>query len=148
MWMFMGVYWTSERCETAGVTFNAELTRARSARLHSQVFLSGTRIRNFTSCQKDPAFLAFFYNRLRRRPRSERSLVKDEQGAIQGAYAAYPFVSHCGREVNYVRAVDTPLVFTSLTHQGEKSCFCFASVSVRDATSHRHSLAVLLETED
>lgn len=56
-------------------------------------------MKNFTSCFKDKPFLKFFFDRLKRND-SDR-------------YAdTFPFVSVCGRERNFIRCDDLPIVFT------------------------------------
>lgn len=55
-------------------------------------------MKNFTSCFKEKNFLKFFFNRLRQ---------NDTQ-----RYTMFPYISPCGRERNYVRCDDTPIVFT------------------------------------
>ena len=67
-----------------------------------------TKIKNFTSCYKEPKFLEFFFRNLRE---SNKSVVDNPYSS------AFPFVSHCGREVNYVACDDLPFVVTKLnTH--------------------------------
>jgi len=79
--------------------------------VHGQLFLAGTKIRNFTSCYKDPAFLDFFYQRLR--------LNEGEDVVSRSSReAGFQFVSPCGPETNYVRADDTVLVFQKLVPEG------------------------------
>ncbi|KAK0162757.1 hypothetical protein PV327_006508 [Microctonus hyperodae] len=63
------------------------------------LFLDDARIKNFTSCFKEKKFLAFFFNRLRR---NETNRYTNE----------FPYLSLCGRERNYVRCDDLPIVFT------------------------------------
>jgi len=90
---------------------------------HGQLFLSGTKIKNFTSCYKDPVFLDFFYSRLKplawhtdEGEAQRRTLMED----------GYSHLSLCGVERNYVRSVDTPIVFKELLSSegegGEKEC--------------------------
>lgn len=63
------------------------------------LFLDDARMKNFTSCFKEKKFLAFFFKRLR----------KNETGR----YAKeFPFISLCGRERNFVKCDDLPIVFT------------------------------------
>ncbi|CAN5553827.1 hypothetical protein BH10BAC6_BH10BAC6_00630 [soil metagenome] len=50
--------------------------------------------------QDDPEFVDFFFRRLATSANPE--------------YAEYPFVSRCGAEWNYLRPVDTPIVFSHL----------------------------------
>ncbi|KAI5476374.1 UPF0598 protein C8orf82-like protein [Pseudohyphozyma bogoriensis] len=75
------------------------------------LYLSGTKVRNFTSCYKDPAFLDFFYKRLRLND-------SDEEDANRYRKEGYEFVSPCGPEVNYVKPDDSALVFQKLVPQG------------------------------
>lgn len=62
------------------------------------LFLDDAKMKNFTSCFKEKNFLKFFFNRLRQ---------NDTQ-----RYTMFPYISPCGRERNYVRCDDTPIVFT------------------------------------
>lgn len=65
-----------------------------------QLFLDDAKIKNFTSCFKEKNFLEFFYKRLR--VNSTRR------------YPEFPYLSPCGRERNYIRCDDRPIVFTEL----------------------------------
>ncbi|XP_059692251.1 UPF0598 protein C8orf82 homolog [Gavia stellata] len=66
-----------------------------------QLFLDDTKVKNFITCFKDVGFLAFFFKQLER----NRS----------GRYEAeFPFLSPCGRERNFLRCEDRPVVFTQL----------------------------------
>lgn len=85
------------------------------------LFLDDTKIKNFTSCFKDKQFLVFFFRRLRLNN--------------TGRYSQdFPFVSFCGRERNFVRCDDLPIVFTHVfekidtTHQTteERFSYCHA----------------------
>uniref|UniRef100_A0A8C3J0G8 Chromosome 8 open reading frame 82 n=1 Tax=Calidris pygmaea TaxID=425635 RepID=A0A8C3J0G8_9CHAR len=65
------------------------------------LFLDDTKVKNFITCFKDVAFLAFFFKRLE----PNRS----------GRYEAeFPFLSPCGGERNFLRCEDRPIVFTHL----------------------------------
>ncbi|XP_037553737.1 UPF0598 protein C8orf82 homolog [Nematolebias whitei] len=65
-----------------------------------QLFLDDTKVKNFVTCFKDKHFLVFFFSRLR----SNQS----------GRYEDFPFLSLCGRERNFLRCDDRPVVFTHL----------------------------------
>ncbi|NXM27403.1 CH082 protein, partial [Oxyruncus cristatus] len=66
-----------------------------------QLFLDDTKVKNFITCFKDVSFLSFFFTRLER----NRS----------GRYESeFPFLSRCGRERNFLRCADRPVVFTEL----------------------------------
>ncbi|KAG7164400.1 UPF0598 protein CG30010-like [Homarus americanus] len=64
------------------------------------LFMDDARIKNFTSCFKEKKFLQFFFSRLR---------MNDTE-----RYPEFPFLSPCGRERNYIRCDDLPVVFTNL----------------------------------
>ncbi|KAH8390171.1 hypothetical protein KR200_008741, partial [Drosophila serrata] len=63
------------------------------------LFLDDAKMKNFTSCFKEKDFLKFFFNRVR--------LNKTDRYQID-----FPYISLCGRERNFIRCDDTPLVFT------------------------------------
>ncbi|KAJ8389027.1 hypothetical protein AAFF_G00124240 [Aldrovandia affinis] len=77
-----------------------------------QLFLDDTKVKNFITCFKDKQFLVFFFSRLR--------------GNKSGRYQEhFPFLSLCGRERNFVRCDDRPLVFTHLLPgPPERLSFC------------------------
>lgn len=52
----------------------------------------------------DKKFLAFFFNRLRR---NETDKYKDD----------FPWISLCGRERNYLRCDDVPIVYTKILEE-------------------------------
>ncbi|CAO3572820.1 unnamed protein product [Mortierella alpina] len=68
--------------------------------VHGQVFLQDTHPKNFTSCYKDPKFLDFFIRRIRPNDTAH--------------FPEYTWQSPCGKEVNFVEAADTPVVFHGL----------------------------------
>ncbi|OXU25825.1 hypothetical protein TSAR_015628 [Trichomalopsis sarcophagae] len=70
------------------------------------LYLDDTRIKNFTSCFKDKKFLQFFFKRLQKN-NTER-------------YREFPFLSLCGRERNFVRCNDLPIVFTHILQKENK----------------------------
>ncbi|XP_068217979.1 UPF0598 protein C8orf82 homolog isoform X2 [Palaemon carinicauda] len=67
------------------------------------LFLDDARMKNFTSCFKEKKFLQFFFSRLRMNETSR--------------YPEFPFLSPCGRERNFVRCDDLPIVFTHLVQK-------------------------------
>ncbi|KAF7274500.1 hypothetical protein GWI33_012844 [Rhynchophorus ferrugineus] len=70
------------------------------------LFLDDARMKNFTSCFKEKKFLRFFFNQIRINS-SDR-------------YPEFPYISLCGRERNFVRCDDCPIVFTHvLKHDDE-----------------------------
>ncbi|XP_041862665.1 UPF0598 protein C8orf82 homolog [Melanotaenia boesemani] len=66
-----------------------------------QLFLDDTKMKNFVTCFKDKQFLVFFFSRLR----------ANESGRYE---EDFPFLSLCGRERNFLRCDDRPVVFTHL----------------------------------
>ncbi|KAG4066432.1 hypothetical protein HA402_007068 [Bradysia odoriphaga] len=56
-------------------------------------------MKNFTSCFKDKKFLQFFFHRLRI---NETDRYQED----------FPYLSICGRERNYIRCDDLPIVYT------------------------------------
>ncbi|XP_042339560.1 UPF0598 protein C8orf82 homolog [Plectropomus leopardus] len=66
-----------------------------------QLFLDDTKVKNFVTCFKDKQFLVFFFNRLR----------ANQSGRYE---EDFPFLSLCGRERNFLRCDDRPVVFTHL----------------------------------
>ncbi|XP_051827212.1 UPF0598 protein C8orf82 homolog isoform X2 [Antechinus flavipes] len=73
-----------------------------------QLFLDDAKVKNFITCFKDQKFLVFFFTRLR----------KNQSGRYEDAF---PFISLCGREHNFVRCDDLPVVFTHLLEDGPGS---------------------------
>ncbi|NXK43514.1 CH082 protein, partial [Piprites chloris] len=66
---------------------------------HGQLFLDDAKVKNFITCFKDAAFLSFFFQRLE----------PNRSGRYEGHF---PFLSRCGRERNFLRCADRPVVFT------------------------------------
>lgn len=66
-----------------------------------QLFLDDARMKNFTSCFKDKKFLQFFFSRLK---------INDTNRYT----VDFPYISLCGRERNFVRCDDLPIVFTHI----------------------------------
>lgn len=62
-------------------------------------------MKNFTSCFKEKKFLEFFFKRIR----------INNTGRYQ---EEFPFISLCGRERNYIRCDDVPIVYTHLVSKG------------------------------
>lgn len=61
-------------------------------------------MKNFTSCFKEKKFLQFFFNRIRQNN--------------TGRYQEFPFISLCGRERNFIRCDDVPIVYTHIITKG------------------------------
>uniref|UniRef100_UPI000E55D349 UPF0598 protein C8orf82-like n=1 Tax=Urocitellus parryii TaxID=9999 RepID=UPI000E55D349 len=70
-----------------------------------QLFLDDSKKKNFITCFKDLQFLVTFFSRLK----------PNRSGRYE---AAFPFLSLCGRERNFLRCEDRPVVFTHLLATG------------------------------
>mmetsp|Transcript_11757 Transcript_11757/g.23132 ORF Transcript_11757/g.23132 Transcript_11757/m.23132 type:complete len:241 (+) Transcript_11757:116-838(+) len=68
--------------------------------LLGRLFLEDMLPKNIATSLKSPKFLNFFFTRLR--PNT------------LGEFEEYPYVSPCGKEMNYIRPADTPIVFDRL----------------------------------
>ncbi|CAH1780536.1 unnamed protein product [Owenia fusiformis] len=79
-----------------------------------QLFLDDAKIKNFTSCFKEKDFLEFFFKR-----------VKTNES---GRYEDFPYISLCGRERNFIRCDDQPIVYTHLiqTESGHMLTYGYA----------------------
>ncbi|KAK7500340.1 hypothetical protein BaRGS_00008563 [Batillaria attramentaria] len=73
-----------------------------------QLFLDDAKMKNFTSCFKEKDFLVFFFNRLK---------FNDTERYRED----FPYLSLCGRERNYIRCDDRPIVFTHIIESTESS---------------------------
>ncbi|KAJ1633062.1 hypothetical protein T492DRAFT_984105 [Pavlovales sp. CCMP2436] len=69
--------------------------------LHGRLFSADTIVRNLATCVKGERPLDFFFAQLR--PNTTGLFERE-----------YPFVSPCGKELSYVAAEDTPIVFSEL----------------------------------
>lgn len=95
--------------------------------VHGQLFLSDTKIRNFTSNLKSVDFLNFFYTRIRMNDLAGQGETHRQAG--------YAFVSPCGPEMNWIKADDSVLVYQKLTAQGTS-----------ELDSHYHRLLPIANT--
>ncbi|XP_060739465.1 UPF0598 protein C8orf82 homolog isoform X1 [Tachysurus vachellii] len=76
-----------------------------------QLFLDDTKVKNFVTCFKDQQFLVFFFKHLK----VNRS----------GRYEQhFHYVSFCGRERNFLRCDDQPVVFTHLLSETGHLSYC------------------------
>lgn len=76
--------------------------------LNGRLFLEETMPKNIASSIKDEKFLNFFFSSMRLANSDERKFLDDF-----GMSDEYPFVSPCGKEINYVRPACTPIVYHS-----------------------------------
>ncbi|KAJ3234169.1 hypothetical protein HDU81_001678 [Chytriomyces hyalinus] len=75
--------------------------------LQGALYLSDVKIRNMATAYRDPKFLDFFFSRLTLRAdlSQKNAPVKPED---------FLYESRCGREVNFIRSEDSPVVFQNL----------------------------------
>lgn len=67
-------------------------------------------MKNFTSCFKEKKFLEFFFKRIRV---NKTGRYEDD----------FPFLSLCGRERNYIRCDDVPIVYTHIVSNNHGESF-------------------------
>lgn len=72
------------------------------------LFLDDAKMKNFTSCFKEKQFLKFFFSRVK-------------LNNTKRYRAQFPYLSLCGRERNFIRCDDTPIVFTHVLSD-DKGC--------------------------
>ncbi|XP_053106811.1 UPF0598 protein C8orf82 homolog isoform X3 [Hemicordylus capensis] len=81
--------------------FTQWATRYPQEAHRQELFLDDAKVKNFITCFKDKQFLAFFFKQLK----------LNQSGRYQDSF---PYLSPCGREHNYLRCDDRPIVFTHL----------------------------------
>lgn len=69
-------------------------------------------MKNFTSCFKEKKFLDFFFKRIR----------LNTTGRYQ---EEFPFISLCGRERNFIRCDDVPIVYTNILVKNNRDHLSF-----------------------
>ncbi len=74
--------------------------------LQGALFLDEHDPKGITTSLKDPRFLDFFFSRVRP---NGTDIERDD----------FPWLSPCGKEQNYIRCADTPVVFTELRSGAE-----------------------------
>ncbi|XP_072552046.1 UPF0598 protein C8orf82 homolog [Salminus brasiliensis] len=85
-----------------------------------QLFLDDTKVKNFVTCFKDQQFLAFFFKQLK----------INRSGRYQ---QHFPYLSLCGRERNFLRCDDQPVVYTHLLSEAgreERFSYCGGGVKL------------------
>lgn len=89
--------------------FYEEHARARRYFYHvdllGRLFSEETEVRNIATCVKGEKLLDFFF----------KNVQPNRTGVLESEYA---HISFCGKEVNYLHAADTPVVFTDLAQDG------------------------------
>lgn len=75
---------------------------------NSQLFLDDSKMKNFTSCFKEKKFLQFFFKNLK--------LNNSDRYTSE-----FPYMSLCGRERNFVRCDDYPIVYTNIIKKTDEN---------------------------
>lgn len=77
-----------------------------------QLFLDDSKMKNFTSCFKEKKFLEFFFKRIKLN--------------TTGRYTEdFPYISLCGKERNFIRCDDVPIVYTHIITKDSKDLMTF-----------------------
>ncbi|CAI4222184.1 unnamed protein product [Auanema sp. JU1783] len=81
------------------------------------LFLDDSRMKNFTAAYRDQAFLNFFYKNLR-------------LNTTERYQDSFKYMSKCGRENNYLRCDDRPVVYTAFSKDSSSLLIGGSSISV------------------
>ncbi|XP_045521320.1 UPF0598 protein CG30010 [Pieris brassicae] len=88
------------------------------------LFLDDSKMKNFTSCFKEKKFLEFFFKQIR----------LNKTGRYQ---EEFPYVSLCGRERNYIRCDDVPIVFTHIINKESHKIQLLTYAYVGESLTHK-----------
>ncbi|KAJ0399096.1 hypothetical protein P43SY_006074 [Pythium insidiosum] len=82
--------------------------------LQGRLFLENTRPKNIASSLKSSKFLRFFFSQLR--PNRLEDPSSPSASEVEGIvpFMEYPFRSPCGKEMNFIKCADRPIVFEDL----------------------------------
>ena len=80
--------------------------------LQGRLFIENVLPKNVATCLKSEKFLNFFFHRLQK---NNLKLLEED----------YPFISPCGKEMNFIRAADTPIVFSHFEEINEKTLLVY-----------------------
>ncbi|ETW10104.1 hypothetical protein H310_00481 [Aphanomyces invadans] len=94
-----------------------------------QLFLEDTMPKTIATSLKSHSFLRFFFGQLRPNPNA---------GKMSSLFHDYSYTSPCGSEMNYIKAADTPFVFSELKadDKGDWTLVTNAGQAVRFDPSH------------
>ncbi|TMW56010.1 hypothetical protein Poli38472_008658 [Pythium oligandrum] len=82
--------------------------------LQGRLFLENTRPKNIATSLKSAKFLRFFYSQLRPNRLKQPDAPRDEEINEIVPFLEYPYRSPCGKEMNFIKCADRPLVFEDL----------------------------------
>lgn len=84
--------------------------------LQGRLFLEEVLPKNIATSLKSEKFLDFFFRRIKRTGKRERSILQKigSEWNFNTLADDYPFVSPCGVELNFIRPADTVIVFHSI----------------------------------
>lgn len=85
--------------------------------------------KNIATSIKDIKFLDFFFRRIRRVRANETEILSE-----MGVTKDYPFVSPCGKELNFIRPAAAPIVFHSLIDNGTALVYAGTMVQPFDSS--------------
>ncbi|GLD94190.1 hypothetical protein PINS_up002801 [Pythium insidiosum] len=88
--------------------------------LQGRLFLENTRPKNIATSLKSSKFLRFFFSQLRPNRVQDPSVLSDSEREGIVPFLEYPFRSPCGKEMNFIKCADRPIVFEDL-RRDEKS---------------------------
>lgn len=89
------------------------------ARAQGRLFLENTRPKNIATSLKSAKFLRFFFSQL------QRNDAATAPGDL-AAFLEYPYKSPCGKEMNFIKCADRPLVFDNLARDPQTGEWQFA----------------------
>jgi hypothetical protein len=112
--------------------------------LQGRLFLEEAMPKNIATSIKDDRFLDFFFQRLRRTSAAQRDWMRANEIPEQD----YPFVSACGKELNFVRPAAAPIVFHSLLGQAisEERKLAYGGKSLMQSLDEKHGIAISQST--
>ncbi|KAK3506833.1 hypothetical protein QTP70_029091 [Hemibagrus guttatus] len=107
-----GLFWRGQSTYTQGQNPEPRIREYFYYLDHQgQLFLDDTKVKNFVTCFKDQQFLVFFFKHLK----------VNRSGRYQ---QHFPYISLCGRERNFLRFDDQPVVFTHLLSETGHLSYC------------------------
>lgn len=89
---------------------------------NGHLFMADSKHRNFVTAHKDAAFLKFFFSRIRAARPSDPGFAE----CAAPLHGRFPWVSPCGRELNFIACEDTPIVYDRMERRGDESVLIYA----------------------
>eukprot|EP00948_MAST-09A_sp_MAST-9A-sp1_P002371 g2371.t1 len=79
--------------------------------LQGRLFTENTTPKNIATSLKSTKFLNFFFRQLK------HNIPQSSNEDIAALYPDYPYISKCGKEYNFIKPADVPIVFTDILSQ-------------------------------